>query len=224
MMELAAEDGHEARYLVIALHGLGASGADLFPLARMLWHEPAARWLFPDAPRRTITLNGGHMRAWYDLREMDFLADEDERGLRDSAQAIADLIDRQVDAGVPPRRIILLGFSQGGALALFAGLRYPAELGAVVALSAYLPLPKLLGAEASPAAQATPLFFGYGEMDEVIDPEVSAASAKQLRAQGYALAEFRFPSMQHTINLEEMGEVTAFLHERADNIDAASSI
>ena len=218
MLELKADTGEE-RYLVICLHGLGASGADLYPLARTLWRETAARWIFPDAPLRPVHINNGmRMRAWYDVLSVHIPSADDEPGIRANSASIAQMIDKQIKRGFSPRQIVLLGFSQGGAMALYTALRYPEEILAVVALSAYLPVPQNLKSEAAPAASKTPIFLGSGELDTVITPADTAATASLLKDHDYDVTNLRFPNLGHSISLEEMGEVSCFLHNRADSI------
>ena len=133
---------------VIWLHGLGADGHDFEPIVSQLGLPRSVRWVFPHAPHRPVTINGGmSMRAWYDILSLDRHGPEDEKGIRASAKAVGAMLATEVSRGVPEEKIVLAGFSQGGAIALHVGLRYPKRLAGVVALSTYLPLASTLGAE-----------------------------------------------------------------------------
>jgi phospholipase/carboxylesterase len=198
---------------VILLHGLGADGHDFEPIARELAIEPrpALRWVFPHAPVRPVTLNAGQrMRAWYDIVGLDRRAPEDEAGLRESAAAVRALVEREGRRGIPAGRIVLAGFSQGGALALFTALREPERLAGVVALSSYLPLPSRLAAEAHPANAAVPVFMGHGSHDLVVAPTLGEGSRDALRARGYDV-EWHSYSMPHSVSAEEVDDLRGFL-------------
>src|SRR3989441_5458293 len=156
---------------VILLHGLGADGHDFEPLAAELGllESPAVRWVFPHAPIRPVTINGGtRMRAWYDILGLDRRSVQDEAGIRESARNVCALAARERERGIAADRIVLAGFSQGGAIALFAGLRSPERLAGILALSTYLPLAERLDAEAHPANAAVPIFIAHGTFDPVV--------------------------------------------------------
>ena len=155
--------GDAPSFAVIWLHGLGADGHDFEPIVPELRLRDAVRFVFPHAPVRPVTINGGMaMRAWYDILGFDRNAKEDAAGIRASAAAVTELIDREIDRGIPAERIALAGFSQGGAIALHAALREPRALAGVLALSTYLPLAASLASERSAANAAIPIFMAHG--------------------------------------------------------------
>ncbi|MGZ5079522.1 MAG: alpha/beta hydrolase [Usitatibacter sp.] len=198
---------------IIWMHGLGADGWDFVPIVRELPlpEEPALRFIFPHAPVRPVTINNGApMRAWYDISMNDISRVADERGIRESQAAVERLISRERDRGVDSERIVLAGFSQGGAIALQAGLRHGSRLAAIVALSAYLPLEGSLDAEASPANRATPIFMGHGTQDPVVPLQLAQASKAALERRGYEIEWHTWP-MGHNVHPEEIGAIAAFL-------------
>ncbi|MEO8746648.1 MAG: alpha/beta fold hydrolase, partial [Rhodanobacter sp.] len=165
------ETGTNPTRSIIWLHGLGADGNDFAPIVPELvdpaW--PAVRFVFPHAPVQRVTINNGMpMRAWYDITGVDLLARQDEAGVRQSIDAVTALIARENERGVPDERIVLVGFSQGGAIALAAGLRHAQTLAGIVALSTYVPIHPTLAAERSSANAATPIFWGHGSADTVV--------------------------------------------------------
>lgn len=210
MIEVNPDGG--AKFCCIVLHGLGADGRDLLSLAPAMWPRDDVRWLFPDAPVRPITLNGGMaMRGWFDVIELERMAGGDERGVRESAAAVGGLVDEQVNKGIPRDRIVLAGFSQGGAIALFAGLRQPEPLRAIVALSALLPFPLTLDKEAGDGAESSPVFIGAGELDDIVPSTQAEEAADILRKRGNAVDLRLYPSLGHSISEEEIGDVADFL-------------
>jgi phospholipase/carboxylesterase len=198
---------------IILMHGLGADGHDfesLVPELR-LPGSPAVRWIFPHAPVRSVTLNDGFMmRAWYDLTSLDFQAPEDEQGIRESAAAIGGLIRGQRDQGISSERIVLAGFSQGGAMALFTALRWPERLAGVAALSCYLPLPALAGTESHAANSALPVFMAHGTQDPVVPFGLAEGSRDLLLSNGYILTWRAYP-MQHAVCSEEVADLREWL-------------
>jgi len=165
------ETGPDPRWTVLWLHGLGADGHDFAPivpeLVRRDW--PALRFVFPHAPQRAVTINGGmRMRAWYDIRNVDFANRADEAGIAESVAQVQALIDREAERGVPASRVVLAGFSQGGAVTLAAGLRRAQPLAGLVALSTYLPMHERAAALATPQARAQPVFMAHGLQDPVV--------------------------------------------------------
>ncbi len=202
-----------ARSSVIWLHGLGADGHDfesIVPELR-LGDELAVRFVFPHAPERPVTINGGMvMRAWYDILGMDIRRDEDEVGLRTSEAQVRALVEREVSRGVSEERIVLAGFSQGGAIALQAGVRHPRRLAGIMALSTYLPLPEKLEAEASPANRDCPVFMAHGTQDPVVPFEGGQLSKEALEAQGYEI-EWREYPMLHSVCAEEIADIASWL-------------
>ena len=195
---------------VVWLHGLGADGHDFVPVAPLLC-RPDQRFVFPHAPRRRVTINGGYlMRAWYDIRSMERGSDREDPA--DIAASHADLVaqlDREVARGVPPERIVLAGFSQGAAMALHTGLRYPRRLAGLVALSGYLVLEHALDAEAHAANAATPLFIGHGDRDDVVPVEAGHATFARLRTG--RPADYHGYVMGHEVNTQEIVDLGQWL-------------
>jgi phospholipase/carboxylesterase len=198
---------------VIWLHGLGADGYDFIPVVRELdsLGTPAARYVFPHAPTRPVTINGGYvMRAWYDILGAGLVQREDEDGIRDSQQHVEALIAREVERGTPRDRIVLAGFSQGGAITLQTGLRQREPLAGLMALSSYLPLAAAFSAERAEASRAVPIFMGHGRSDPVIPLARGIASRDALTAAGYAV-EWHEYEMPHSVCEEEIRHIAAFL-------------
>ncbi len=207
------ETGANPHSSVIWLHGLGADGHDFEPIVPELVRpaERALRFVFPHAPMRPVTLNGGYaMRAWYDIIALDRRAAEDERGIRASQALIADLIGRENARGIATERIVLAGFSQGGAMALFCGTRYPERLAGIIALSCYQLLAARFEAERLPINQPTPIFLAHGLQDPVVSPVLGEAACRQLQAAGYAV-EWHAYSMPHSVCPQEVIDIAAWL-------------
>ncbi|HQW07721.1 MAG TPA: alpha/beta hydrolase-fold protein [Steroidobacteraceae bacterium] len=208
---------------VIWLHGLGADGHDFVPIIPELRLAPPAvmRFIFPHAPVRPITLNNGMpMRAWYDIRELSAAGRQDEAGTRASAARIDTLIDRETARGVATARIILAGFSQGGAIALHAALRYPQPLGGVMALSTYLPLHESVASEASAANRNLPILMCHGLHDPMLSLALGEKSRDFLVSLGYAIEWKPYP-MQHEVCRSEIGDIAAWLTARLARSKAA---
>jgi phospholipase/carboxylesterase len=198
---------------VIWLHGLGADGYDFVPVVRELESlgTPAARYVFPHAPTRPVTINSGYvMRAWYDILGTDLVRREDEDGIRDSQRRIEALLAREVARGTPCSRIVLAGFSQGGAITLQTGLRQHEPLAGLLALSAYLPLAATFEAERAPASRAVPIFMAHGRGDPVIPLVRATTSRDQLKAAGYDV-EWHEYEMPHSVCEEEIRQIAGFL-------------
>ena len=192
---------------IIWLHGLGADHSDFEPIVPELDLPPSVRFVFPDAPVRAVTINQGmRMRAWYDILQFG-PGPEDEAGIRESQRIVEGLIEAQA---VPPERIVLAGFSQGGAIVLHTALRYPRRLAGVVALSTYLPLTSTLNAEKASDNQATPIFMAHGRFDEIIPLPRALASRDLLQKMSYRVDWHEYP-MPHSVCIEEIGEVAAYL-------------
>lgn len=198
---------------VILLHGLGADGHDfesLVPELR-LPASTAVRWVFPHAPVRPVTINGGYrMRAWYDILGLGRRAVQDEKGIRESAETARALVARERERGIAPDRIVLAGFSQGGAIALFAGLREAQRLGGILALSTYLPLANRLDAEAHPASAAVPIFMAHGTFDPVVPLALGEGSRELLASRGYDV-DWRTYPMSHSVSAEEVADLRQWL-------------
>ncbi len=198
---------------VIWLHGLGADGHDFVPIVPELRlpREPGIRFVFPHAPHRPVTINRGSvMRAWYDIAETEFGRREDEAGIRESEQAVRALIRRETERGVSSERIVLAGFSQGGAVVLHTGLRLPQRLAGIVALSTYLPLADTLEAEAHPANADVTIFMAHGTDDPIIPCSLGQQSADFLTRRGANL-EWRTYEMEHSVCLDEIQDIAAWL-------------
>ena len=198
---------------VIWLHGLGADGNDFVPIVAELRlpSAPAVRFIFPHAPVRPVTINNGfRMRAWYDIASADLNNRADLVGVRQSEAQIGALIAREKSRGVTPAKIVLAGFSQGGAIALYAGLRHAERLAGVVALSTYLVAQDKLAAEASAANRGLPIFMAHGTFDPVVRPEWGEASRRVLEAAGYPVEWHSYP-MPHSVCMEEVVAIGAWL-------------
>ena len=195
---------------VIWLHGLGADGHDFEPIVPELGlpAAPRVRFVFPHAPVQPVTINGGFlMRAWYDIYND---GRQDAAGVRASQQGVEALIEREKERSVGPHRIILAGFSQGGAIALHTGLRYPARLAGILALSTYLPLGDTLAAEAHPANRDVPILMAHGTQDPLIPLARAAASRDALQSLGYSVEWHEYP-MPHSVCAEEIRHIGAWL-------------
>jgi phospholipase/carboxylesterase len=210
---------------VIWLHGLGADGRDFEPIVPYLGLDPAlaVRFVFPHAPRIPVTLNMGMvMPAWYDIRTPDLQRDLDLDGLRRSAEAVRRLLEREAARGVPPGRVVLAGFSQGAAVALYLGLRYPETLAGILALSTYLAGEETLDTEASEANRATPIFQAHGTFDPMVPMERGRAAHDRLTALGYDTRWRTYP-MEHQVNAEEIDDVGRWLGEVFARVPRAGS-
>lgn len=197
---------------VIWLHGLGANGHDFEPVvAELGLVEKGVRFVLPHAPFRKITLNGGAMMpGWYDIYALDGSAGEDDAGIRDSGAQLDDLIQIEKDKGVPAEKIIIAGFSQGGAVALFSGLRHPERIGGIMALSTYLPLAPTTRDELHEASKGVNIFMAHGSEDPVILPNIAELSRQALEALG-AEVEWHEYDMPHAVCPEEIGHIRDWL-------------
>ena len=206
------ETGPRPDAAVIWLHGLGADGHDFEPVVPELRlpDRLCLRFVFPHAPIRPVTLNQGmRMRAWYDILQLGG-GSEDDSGIRASQKSIEDLIAREGSRGISPRRVVLAGFSQGGAIVLQTALRHPDRLGGVLALSTYLPLAATLAAERNPANQDVPIFMAHGTQDPMIPVDRARVSRDALARLGYPVQWREYP-MQHSVCLEEISDISAWL-------------
>ena len=200
------ETGPEPSAAVIWLHGLGADGHDFEPIVPELELEQAVRFVFPHAPMRPVTINNGmRMRAWYDIFQFGG-GPEDEAGIRASQKIVETLIGAEKG-----QKIVLAGFSQGGAIVLQAALRHAEALAGVLALSTYLPLAAKVQAEASSANRTIPIFMAHGQYDEIIPLDRAEASRDALQRLGYAVEWHAYP-MPHSVCAPEIADISRFLN------------
>ena len=210
------ETGASPTASVIWLHGLGADGNDFAPIVDELdlTGAPAIRFVFPHAPVRPVTINNGMMmRAWYDVLMGDLEGKSrqaDERGVRESQAQVGALIEREAGRGIATEKIVIAGFSQGGAVTLQTGLRYPKKLAGLMALSTYLPLAESLPQEAAPANRQTPIFMAHGVYDGVIPLMMGAGSMTVLTGMGHPVEWHQYP-MQHSVCPQEIQDIGAWL-------------
>lgn len=212
--EITLEPEQSAVATVILLHGLGADGWDFVPVVGEFALPMAVRSVFPHAPERPVTVNGGYiMRAWYDIRAFTPEGRADSEGLGESVRRMNGYLEAEIARGIPASRIVLAGFSQGGAVALSAGLRFPEPLAGVLALSTYLPFPERLAQERSSANAGVPILMCHGQMDPVVDVAMGREARAVLEAQGYPV-EWREYPMGHEVCAEELAEIGRWLAGR----------
>jgi phospholipase/carboxylesterase len=205
------QTGKQPSHSIIWLHGLGADGQDFVPIVDELDLPGAVRYIFPHAPMRPVTINGGFvMRAWYDIAGLSMDAQQDTAGIRASQILIEELVNREVTNGIMPGQIFLAGFSQGGAIALHTAMRQTAPLGGVLALSTYLPLANSAAREALANTKATPVFMAHGRNDPVIPYALGEGSRDALRELGYEV-EWHEYAMQHSVSEEELRDIETWL-------------
>ncbi|MDH3466675.1 MAG: alpha/beta hydrolase [Gammaproteobacteria bacterium] len=213
---IEVETGVAPEYAVIWLHGLGADGNDFRPLVPELAipGQFAVRFVFPHAPYRAITINGGMvMRGWYDIASTDIAGREDAAGIEASAAIVAQLIAEQQQRGIASDHIILAGFSQGGAIALFAGVRHAQPLGGILALSAYMPLPGRVAAERHLANRDIAIFMAHGQYDPVVPLALGESSRDALTNMGYRIEWQTYP-MQHSVSIEEIQDIGVWIRQQ----------
>ena len=204
------ETAPNPRASIIWMHGLGADGNDFAPLADEIELPFAVRYIFPHAPMMPVSINGGYvMRAWYDISDAA-IRREDEDGVRASQQSVEILLTREKARGIGASRIVLAGFSQGGAIALQTGLRHGERLAGVMALSTYVPLADRLAKEANPANRGVPIFMAHGTADPMIPFARAQASRDLLLQQGYAV-EWHEYLMQHSVCPQEIADIAKWL-------------
>lgn len=213
---LELETGPSPQWSVLWLHGLGADGHDFAPivpeLVRPDW--PALRFVFPHAPVRPVTINNGmRMRAWYDIVGMDFPNRADSEGVAQSIVQVEALIAREQARGIPPERLLLAGFSQGGAIALAAGLRRSQPLAGLIALSTYLPGAEQAAGVLAEASVRQPIFMAHGDGDPVIPLVYAERSAQVLKELGFSLDWHRYP-MAHQVCVEEIRDLGDWMGQR----------
>lgn len=205
--------GKKADAVVIWLHGLGADGHDFVPIVEHFnfQEDNSVRFVFPHAPIRPITVNDGmEMRGWYDIATLDFSEDEDVEGILASEKLIRHLIERELEQGVHANRIVLAGFSQGGAMALHVGLRFEQTLGGIIALSSYLPLANRLADEYHSSNRSTPIFMAHGLFDPVVPLAMGQQSERCLSSFNYPVKWHTYP-MPHAVLPEEISDIGQYL-------------
>jgi len=213
-IELAT--GADPQGTVIWLHGLGADGWDFVPIVRELQlpEDLALRFIFPHAPVRPVTVNNGYaMRAWYDIAMSDIGRLPDEAGIRQSQAQVEAFLAREKSRGIAAGKIVLAGFSQGGAIALHAGLRHTEPLAGILALSTYLPLAESLQREAADANARVPVFMAHGTQDPIVPLALAQSSRDALAAHGLAPEWHPYP-MPHSVCAEEVGAIAQWLAAR----------
>ncbi len=200
---------------VIWLHGLGADGHDFEPIVPELdLDEAPIRFIFPHAPERPVTVNQGYvMRAWYDITSPDLSQGQDEDGTRESETLLQNWIAHEREQGIPADRIILAGFSQGGAIVLHTGLRYPDRLGGIMALSTYLPLEDTVADERHAANHDAPIFMAHGDDDPIIPINFAEQSRERLKELGHPVEWHQYP-MPHSVCMEEIGAIGSWLRQQ----------
>lgn len=203
---------------VIWLHGLGADGNDFVPIIKELAlpDNMPVRFIFPHAPMRPVTVNGGHvMRAWYDLTMLggNVSGGHNESNIRESQHSIEMFIEREIERGIPSEKIFLAGFSQGGVIALHTGLRYQKKLGGIIALSTYLALIDSLATERSEINRAVSIYMAHGIQDPVIPINIGTLSKNELGRLGFSVEWYEYP-MQHSVCMEEIESISKWLQKR----------
>lgn len=210
---LEIEIGPRPTASVIWLHGLGADGHDFEPIVPELGLPPnlSVRFVFPHAPHRPVTINSGYvMRAWYDITEIAIDAEQDDAGIRASEGRLHALVAREQHRGIAPGRVVLAGFSQGGAMALHTGLRYPRPLAGILALSTYLPLHDLIDTELDRGNLNVPIFMAHGTADDIVPFALGEASYHLLKALGARIEWHSYP-MRHALMPQEIADIGRWL-------------
>ncbi|MDD2721797.1 MAG: alpha/beta hydrolase [Gallionella sp.] len=211
---ITLDSGKNPDFSIIWLHGLGADGEDFVPIVEEIKLPVAVRYIFPHAPRRPVTVNGGFvMRAWYDISGNDISARQDDAGIRASQADIEALIAQEGARGIAPDHIFLAGFSQGGAIALHTALRQQTPLAGVLALSTYLPLGDTAASESTVASRQTPVFMAHGRSDTVVPHPLGTLSRDALLDLGYTVSWHDYP-MPHSVNEAELRDIEAWLSAR----------
>jgi phospholipase/carboxylesterase len=210
---VVVETGPHPSFTILWMHGLGADGHDFEPLVPELLERgmPALRFMFPHAPVRPVTLNNGYrMRAWYDIIGIDRRSAEDFAGMNATADSVGTLITREIEAGIPTERMVIAGFSQGGAMALHIATRSQHRFAGIIALSCYLPLAREFAAARHTANDATPIFMAHGSHDPVVPIALGLESRQLLQSAGYPVEWHEYP-MPHSVCEPEVAHMRAFL-------------
>ena len=205
--------GPEPSASVVWLHGLGADGHDFEPIVPLLGLDqgPGVRFVFPHAPMRPVTINMGMtMPAWYDVRDLELRRDQDHAAIEESAQQVERLLEREKQRGIPAERMVMAGFSQGGAIAFHVGLRHAEPLAGLMVLSAYVLLQERLDGEASEANLKTPILQCHGELDPLVPVSLGQTSAELLKQRGYDL-DWRTYPVEHGVHPQEIADVGQWL-------------
>lgn len=203
------EFGEGPKFSVIWLHGLGADGHDFEPIVPdlNLPTDVSIRFIFPHAPQQPVTINGGMvMRAWYDILSMEIAREIDEAGIERSAREVRTLVEREIERGVDSGRILLAGFSQGGAIALHTGLLFDRSLLGILALSTYVPLPQRVSNHENNSNRSLPVFMGHGTHDPIVPMQLGQQSYEHLKSEGYKVEWHTYP-MEHSVSMEEIRDV-----------------
>lgn len=213
------EIGGEPEYCVIWLHGLGADGHDFLPIVPELKlpETPGIRFIFPHAPEQPVTINGGYvMRAWYDVVSADLTAHQDQAGILRSAELIREVIEDQARQGISRNKIILAGFSQGGAMALHVGLRETRPLAGIMALSCYLPLANEMPVTKAENEDSFSIFMAHGDYDPIVPVQAGVMSREILAKLGYTVIWNEYP-MEHSVCAEEITDISQWLQQVTAN-------
>jgi len=211
---IVLDRGPAPKHSIIWLHGLGADGEDFVGVAEQINLPVAMRYIFPHAPKHPVTINGGFvMRSWYDIADVDIAAKQDAAGIHASQAEIEKFIAQEKARGIAAENIFLAGFSQGGAIALHTGLRHPARLGGILALSTYLPLADTLSQEVSLSAKKTPILFAHGRHDPVVPYALGKLSADKLQQHGFKIDWYEY-AMPHSVCEEEISEIERWLTQK----------
>jgi phospholipase/carboxylesterase len=214
---LVIETGvHAPDTSVIWLHGLGADGHDFEPIVPELRLDPGLniRFIFPHAPMMPVTINQGFvMRAWFDIRTADISAEADEKGIRASAEMVSELVDAEIASGIAPERIVLAGFSQGGAIVLHAGLRHDKKLAGIIALSTFLPLAESLQKEKSATNDGIPILLAHGSADPVVPVALAYETRAALENGGYEVEWHEYKGMAHSVSEQEIFHLAEWLEK-----------
>jgi phospholipase/carboxylesterase len=219
--DVTLEPAVPATATVVLLHGLGADGWDFVPIVGELRLPMPVRFIFPHAPERPVTVNAGYvMRAWYDIRSFTPEGRADAAGLAESVQRVNRYLEMEAERGISTDRTVLAGFSQGGAVALSAGLRFPRQLAGLLALSTYLPFPARLGAERSSANADVPILMCHGRMDPIVKIGMGLEARAALEAQGYPVEWHEYP-MEHEVCAAELEEIGRWLTQRLAGRDGS---
>ncbi|MGB4812762.1 MAG: alpha/beta fold hydrolase [Methylophilaceae bacterium] len=209
-LEITIAEADKINASVILMHGLGADGHDFAPIVQKL-NMPNIRFILPHAPAMAVTRNSGYiMPAWYDLYGLTASSQEDEAGIKQSQQYINALIEKELARGITANRIVLAGFSQGGAIALYTALRYPQKLAGILALSTYLPIKTKLAVEANIANAKIPIFMAHGTHDDIISLDLCKLSLNMLQNNHYDVHWHEY-NMAHSVVLEEIADIHTFL-------------